>query len=353
MFKNKINFKLVNFALLTLIIYFMYNTSGFWGSFLNKIFKSVMPFFIAFVLAYALYPFVKKLEAKGIRKSLAVSFVATAILILVVSILVITLPIVYEQLIGFSKAILTFIGDVSSKFDVDLGDFQLTITDTMNELIRGLGKYVSDGTLIIVNKSIDVLTKAIIIYIVSIYFLYDMESIRGRVKKFLKKQDNRFFQYVKTIDYEMSQYFTGLAILMVVQLFEYGILFKIANHPNWILLAVLASVTTVIPYFGGIFTNIVAVVTASVAGTYTFVASIIICLIFSNVDGYIISPKIYGKTNNIKPLPVMFAVFAGGVIYGFIGIAVSLPLLIILTSTYHFFREEIHEKVRSVKDSIE
>lgn len=353
MLKNKLNFKLVNVALVTIIIYFVYNTSGFWGVVLHKIFSSILPFLVAFALAYALYPFVRKLENKGVRKSLAVALVASLILILVAGILIITLPIVYEQLIEFSKAIISFINDVSSKFDVDLGEFQLALTDATNEIIKGLSKYVSDGTLIVVNKSIDILTKAIIIYIVSIYFLYDMERIRKSIKKFFKRRGQRSVEYVRIIDHEMSQYFTGLAILMIVQLFEYGILFKIANHPNWLLLAVLASITTVIPYFGGIFTNLVAVITASVAGPYTFIASIIICLVFSNVDGYIISPKIYGKTNNIKPLPVMFAVFAGGVVYGFIGIAVSLPLFIILNSTYSFFKEEIHEKVQSVKSSME
>jgi predicted PurR-regulated permease PerM len=135
----------------------------------------------------------------------------------------------------------------------------------------------------------------------------------------------------------LGQYLQGLLIFIVIQLFEYCFLFWIIGHPNWLILGILASVTTVIPYFGGLVTNIIAVILASVVSTPVFIATLAICIICPNIDGYIIGPRVYGKTNQLPALVNIFAVFAGGVIGGFWGIVLSLPVAIILIATYKFF----------------
>ena len=147
------------------------------------------------------------------------------------------------------------------------------------------------------------------------------------------------------MDHEIGNYFHGLAIFMVIQFIEYSFLFWIIGHPNWLLLGTLACVTTIIPYFGGLITNIIAVIIASVISTPLFILTLIITLIFPNIDGYVISPRIYGKTNNINPIWTIFAVFAGGALYVFLGIIVALPLYIILKCTYNFFKKDIYGKI--------
>ena len=74
----------------------------------------------------------------------------------------------------------------------------------------------------------------------------------------------------------------------------------------------------------------------------------IICLVFPNIDGYIISPRVYGKTNNISPIWTIFAVFAGGALYGFLGIVIALPVYIILNCTYKFFKKNIYGKIDDI-----
>ena len=197
----------------------------------------------------------------------------------------------------------------------------------------------------------DFVTKFIIIYIVSIYFLAGMDNIRNNVKSLLKKKNNKIFNYVKAIDKELGQYLQGLVIFMVIQLFEYCFLFWVVGHPNWLLLGILASITTVVPYFGGLITNIIAVILASVVSTPVFIATLAICLICPNIDGYVISPRVYGKTNNINPLWTIFSVFVGGALFGFIGILIALPVYIIINRSYHFFKEDIKDKIDDIKVS--
>jgi len=138
---------------------------------------------------------------------------------------------------------------------------------------------------------------------------------------------------------------------MLVQLIEYSILFRIINHPEWVLLGVLACITTVIPYFGGWITNIIAVITASVVSTRLFIATLIICLVFPNLDGYLISPKIYGKTNNINPVTVIFVVGLCGSLFGFMGIVLSLPLYILLKASYEYYEDDIKKKLEERKEN--
>jgi len=348
MFKNKLNFKLLNLLMLAAIIYIGFNTINYWSGFINKIIGIIIPFIISFALAYAFYPCVRKLQEKGVRKGLAVALVVITILCIIITLFSITIPLVYEQLILLSKIIGDVITDISSKFALNLGEFQSTINTSLNKIITNLGDYISTGTIDFVGKSVGILTNAIIIAIVSVYLLFDMDKIRYRAKTILKRINNRAFEYARAVDHELGNYLQGLVIFMGIQLIEYTVLFWIVGHPNWLLLGILASLTTVIPYFGGLVTNIIAVILASVVSPKLFILTTIICLVFPNVDGYIISPRVYGKTNNINPIWNIFVVFAGGVLWGFIGIVIALPLYIVINCTYKFFKKDIYGKIDDI-----
>lgn len=347
--ENKLNYHLVNILLLMAIIYIIILTSGHWGGMILKILNILMPFFLAFVFAYILDPFVKRLEERGIRRNLALVFVVFVVFGTILALLWITLPAIYEQLVSFSKTITQVLGDISGRFDLNLGDFEATLMDTLNQLIKDIGSYISTGTIDILGKSVNFLTNAVIVIIVGIYLLIDMDKIRNYIKKFLRPH-KREYRYVETIDHEIGNYLHGLAIFMVVQFIEYSLLFKIVGHPSWLLLGILACVTTVIPYFGGIFTNIIAVITASVVSMKLFIATLVIILIFPNIDGYVISPHIYGKTNNINPLFVIFTALVCSKFLGLWGMMAGLPIYLIIRTTWNFFHQDIKEKIEDYKE---
>ena len=179
-----------------------------------------------------------------------------------------------------------------------------------------------------------------------------MSNIRSKIKKYLIKKGTKKYHLVANIDKEITSYLKGLGIFMIIQFFEYTILFLIIGHPNFLLLGVLACITTVIPYFGGIITNLIALIIASVISPKLFVLTLIITLVFPNIDGYIISPKIYGRTNRVPPLLTIFAVFAGGALFGFIGIVLALPFTIVIMSIIKSYKSEISVKIKKVKEKM-
>ena len=69
------------------------------------------------------------------------------------------------------------------------------------------------------------------------------------------------------------------------------------------------------------------------------------------VDGYVINPIVYGKTNKVHPLVVIMSVFAGGILFGILGIIISLPLAIIIITTIQYFKDDVKDKIEDIKDS--
>ena len=346
--EKKLSYRLLNILLFLGICFLFYNTLGLWHDVIGKIFSIMSPFVVAFVIAYALYPFLRKLQEKGVRKSLALILMLVCIIGFIIILVSLLIPIIAKQIGAFSGFLITFLQDISIKYNIDLKYIQENLTD-FNSIVNNYGKPISDFSLSFISSFLGFLSKFIICFISSIYFLISMDDIRFKFKKFLRRKNKKTFNYFERLDYEVSQYFVGLEKFIVIQFFEYTIVYLLIGHPYYLLLGILCAVTTVIPYFGGIFSNIIACVTAFFISPRLFILTLIVTFVCPNIDGYIISPRVYGKTNNIPALASIFAVFAGGILYGVVGIMIALPVTIILTATYRFYEDDISDKIEEIK----
>lgn len=349
MIKNKIDYKLINIAVIALIIYLVYHTGNLWIGTLGRIWKMILPFFLAFIVAYALYPFLKYLTDKKIPKPLAVGIVLFVVLGSIAVLGGIIIPLLYDQIISLLNSLITFIKEFSLNNEIEFGTLQDTLTSTFNDIIVNVGKYATDGVTKVINVSMEYIATAVIAFSAAVYLLIDMEEIREKVKKILIKKSKRSYQYIKILDTEMKNYLVGMLKVMIITVLEYSIAYMIIGHPNAILLGVLAMVGGLIPYFGGMITNVVAAVTAFVISPALFIRTVITFVVLSAVDGYLINPLVYGKTNNVHPLIVIMSVFVGGKIFGILGIMISFPLAVILLSTIKFFKADISGKLEDIK----
>ena len=180
---NKLDYRLLNLLMLSTIIFLAIITKDAWIGIISKIASILFPFVIAFGIAYALFPLVRMLRKKKVGDRLSVILVVLAILFLFGGLIVVTVPLVYDQLISLSSIVGEVISDLSMKFEVNLGEFQSSVDEILNDLIKGVGQYVSNGTIDFVGKSIDYITKGIIIAIVSI----------GIFKNLYKKYDKAIY----------------------------------------------------------------------------------------------------------------------------------------------------------------
>lgn len=350
--KKGLNYRLLNLLIICAIIYLLYQTGGLLTGIIGKIISIISPFVIAFAIAYALYPFVSKLQKKGLPKWLAILITSVCSIGLFIVTIILVIPLLYDQILLFISNISTFISDISSKYEVNLGTLQSTLSEVSSDIIKSFGSYISNGMVGVVNEAFGIVAAVVIIVFVAIYLLIDMDKIRNGIKKYFKTKSKKTYNYIKKIDTEITNYFSGMGKNMLVQFIEYTTAFCIIGHPNYLILGILAAITNIIPYFGGFIINILALIIASVISTKLTVLTLIICLICPQLDSYVIGPKIYGKTNNLHPLINIFAVFAGGILWGFWGIVISLPIAIIIITTYKYFKHDINYKIDSIKEKI-
>ena len=71
-----------------------------------------------------------------------------------------------------------------------------------------------------------------------------------------------------------------------------------------------------------------------------FVKTIIAVFVLSILDGYVINPLVYGKTNKLHPLIIIITLLLGSVLFGFMGILLAFPLTIIIITTYNYYTKD-------------
>ncbi len=349
MLKNKLDYKLVNFALIVLIVFLLYQTGNLWTGVLGKILDIILPFLFAFAIAYAIHPFLQKLEEKKLPKWAGVTIIIVIILLSVFLLGYLITTVMLGQLSSLFSSIMQFIDSLkNTSLDFNFAGLENSLADTFKTILSQFGTYVSDGAINLIDSSISFLSTLLIVFASFIYFLIDMDKIREEVKFFFKKRSKRTYNYIKTLDIEMKKYLSGLVQIIIITLVEYTLVYTIIGHPNAILLGFLAAVANLVPYFGGIIVNIIAAITAFVVSPGLLIRTVIAFGILSSVDSYVINPTVYGKTNSMHPLITIIALFAGGILFGILGVFISFPLAIIIVTTYKYYKDDITRNIKKV-----
>ena len=347
--KNKLNFKLLNLLIIISIICLLYLIKGLWIGIVVNIFNIISPFLLAFAIAYVIYPIIKKLISAGAPKWLSILAVCILGIGSLLIIIILTVPLLYEQILLFISNISVFLSDVSTRYEINFGNLQSSLTDFSSDIISNLGSSISNGAISAISSSFSVLSKAIVVIAAAIYFLIDMEKIRIGFSKYVEKRNQRTLEFIKELDGELTKYIGGMGLNIIIQMIEYTLAFAIIGHPNYLILGVLSGISAIIPWFGGFIVAILSLLVSSVISTKMFLLTVLICIICPILDGNVIGPKVYGKTNSLHPLIVIFAVSAGGMIAGFWGIVISLPVAIAIKTTYKFYEDDIYERVQKMK----
>ena len=161
--KDKVNYKLLNTLIIVAIIYLLYTISGLWLGIVKNIFDIISPFVLAFALAYVLYPLVRKLINAGSPKWLAILTVCILGVGSLLIIIILTVPLLYEQILLFISNISVFLSDMSTKYEINFGSLQSSLTDFSTNIISSIGSSISNGAISVVNASVGVITTGIVV----------------------------------------------------------------------------------------------------------------------------------------------------------------------------------------------
>lgn len=350
MFENKLNYKLLNLLIIIAIVFLLYFIKDLWIGIVVNIFNIIAPFILSFAIAYVIHPLVRKLIDAGAPKWLAILIVCILGIGILLILLLLTIPLIYEQSLLFLSNISVLLSELSVKYEINFGSLQSALSDISSNLISSLGNSISNGAIGIFNASISVFSSAIVVLCAAVYFLIDMQQIRTSIRLYFHNKNRRTKSYLIKLDEELTKYIIGMGTNILVQGIEYTLAFLLIGHPNFLILGLLSGISAIIPWFGGFIVAVISLLVSSVISTKLFIFTVLICIICPILDGNVIGPKIYGKTNKLHPLVVIFAVSAGGVIAGFWGIVISLPIAILIKTTYNFYSNEINTKIKGIKN---
>lgn len=350
---SKLNYKLINLALISITIYFVYKTGNLWIGVISKFTNVFIPFLFAFALAYAVYPFLQKMIKNKIPKSISILVIVLFIIALMCFVIYIVSTVLVGQLSSLFDSLIAFVKKISlMDFDINVAGLEKDLSGIFKDILSNVGTYVSNGAINIIGTSLKFLSKFLIGAAAFVYFLIDMDKIRFGIKKFMKKRTKKAYDYVKELDFQMRRYLTGLLKVILISVVEYSVAYSIIGHPNALLLGFLAGIANLIPYFGGMANNTLAAITAFVVSPTMFLKTIITFFVLSMVDSYVINANVYGKANSIHPLIVILSVFAGSSLFGIIGIIISFPLAILIVTTYKFFKDDILFNIKESKKKL-
>lgn len=329
-----------------LIVYLLLLTQQVWGEWVSVLKAILQPFLIGFVLAYIIHPLVVFLERKGIPKNFSILAIWVVIIVFLIILLVMLMPVLYTKINEFIVSMIDGVKWISDKIKVvgKLNDFSLvnSITDNIVKLLESYDDWMPglvSSLPGLMNIILNVLTNILFSIIIAIYMLFDFNRIKKVIHKIFRTIMPSSDGYLKEIDENVSVYLRSLIILMVIKFIEYCTFYYLIGHPDWMIIGFLTSLGVLVPYLGGTIANSIGIITALTLPGSKITILIIGILILSNVDAYVISPLVHEKRSALGPLVTLFAVFAGGVIMGAIGIMIAVPVAIVIKTILEIYHK--------------
>lgn len=345
-FDTRKNFIVIlNIIMLLLCCYLLYETSSLWQNLCHLFIIVIKPFFIAFVIAYVFEPFVESLTRFKIKRHIAIALVILLLLIIAGIFVGSLVPLLYDKISDIVGPLYDGLAKLQKilleHFNIDITNIVTKATKIMQDWIVNLS--FMDTTISIITSTLNKIGAYTINLILAIYFLADYPRIHQTIKRLAYKINTDFGYCLKQIDIHLAAYIKAFLILMMIQTAIYSCIYLIIGHNSWLLLGLLSGVACIFPYIGPMAVNALGIITALGMPTTRIILLLVAIFIQSNVDSYIITPKVYSSRIQIEPIFVIFALLSSSTIFGPWGIVVAMPLLVILKIIFQTLKE-LHSK---------
>src|SRR5690554_2079083 len=120
------------------------------------------------------------------------------------------------------------------------------------------------------------------------------------------------------------------------------------------LVALVAAVLSLIPYFGGYFSILFsAIIIMTVPNAaYGMIGLGIFMLIFPQLDAYVINPKIYQTKLKLNPISTIAFVLIGQAFFGIFGAILSVPIQVVIEVTMMYYKENIKKGLKKFNSTL-
>lgn len=247
--------------------------------------------------------------------------------------------------------------DLVSKFLINL-ELDPQILNTFNQKVS---QFLNTNLANLLNTSVSALTTFIsntgvvifnflVAVIISIYILRDKEKIARFFSVlvdiiFPNKISKGIKNFSLNLDKIFGGYFTGVIVDAAFVGFCSFALTAIIKNPYSVIIGVLAGVSNVIPYLGPLIGALGAFILGLPSGFTVAILGFALLMIFQQIEGNLIQPKILGDFVGLPPLVVIISIIIGGGLFGFVGIIIASPVVGVISLYYKRYLNKIDKEI--------
>jgi predicted PurR-regulated permease PerM len=299
----------------------------------------LLPFILGMALAYLLDPLADWLQRWGMSRFWATITIVVLTVLVLTLVALIVVPLLFAQLSAFLERLPSYVTQIQGLgnrfFQTRIGQFFRTQGSGPN-----VDQMVSQGASWIATvvasiwaggaAVINVVSLIVVTPVVAFYLLYDWDNMLTRVDGLLPREHAETVRALgREINLAIAGFIRGQGALCAILGLFYAISLSILGLNFGFLIGSVAGLISFIPFVGSIVGFVVAVGVAVVQFWPDWVWVVAIAGVFAVgqfIEGNILQPRLVGSSIGVHPVWLMFALFAFGHLFGFVGVLLAVPV---------------------------
>jgi predicted PurR-regulated permease PerM len=300
----------------------------------------LLPFVAGMALAYLLDPLADRLTRFGLSRTLAAALILGLFVVIGVVLLILIVPVLATQLESFFIKLPRYLDLIQRWLNQQAGSKLFKALHISSTDIRGsLGSLVSDGTSMATTLItsvwsggrvvMSIVSLIVVTPVVAFYMLIDWDRMLETIDGWLPRSHRETIcALAAEMNLGVARFVRGqVSVSLLVGLF-YAVALSLAGLDYGLLIGIFAGLISFIPYLGSFGGGAAAIGVALFQfwPDWTSIAVIVAIFVFGQfVEGNVLQPKLIGSKVGLHPVWLMFALFAFGALFGFLGLLIAVP----------------------------
>lgn len=319
----------------------------FWGAaavaliiFLYVFSGILLPFVAGMALAYFLDPVADRLQRLGLSRLMATIVILFAFIIVLVLAIVVLVPVLASQMADFAAKLPEYVTRLQSlvtnfdpqwlerRFGVDAAGLKEGLNSLLTSgfgLLTTLFQSIWSSGMALVS----VVSLLVVTPVVAFYMLLDWDRMIAVVDSWVPRDHVETVRAIfSDINTATAGFVRGQGTLCLVLGCMYAVGLTLTGLNFGILIGLFAGLISFIPYVGSLTGLVLAVGVAFVQFWPDWIMVVVVAFVFfagQFIEGNILQPKLVGKSVGLHPVWLMFALFAFGALFGFVGLLIAVP----------------------------
>ena len=298
------------------------------------------PFLFSALLAWLGDPVADRLEAWKFPRGAAVATVFTGTFLMLALLLLLIVPMVVREFAALTVkaplAVAWFQGTAAPWLSAHLGiDPERLRIENLSGLVadnfQNAGQFVERAFTTVSHSGHAVFVffiNLLLVPVVTFYWLRDWDIFKARIAELLPRDQA---DYIARIAFEcdavLGAFFRGQLLVMVSLALIYSLLLTLIGLDNAVGIGVIAGLLSFVPYLGIAIGIVLALLSAILqgAGIWLPVEVLVAFTVGHALESFVLTPRFVGGRIGLHPVLVIFAILAGGKLFGFVGVLLALP----------------------------